>query len=73
MHVHTHKYYMHKMSNGITNIPASLFSESSSQIKTFLWLEERKKRKEKLAPTPTHPDSTIHAQSLVKVSMLRTL
>lgn len=28
-------------------------SESSSWIKTFLWLEERKK--EKLAPTPTHP------------------
>lgn len=66
---HTCKYYMHKVSNGITNIPSCLFSESSSWIKTFLWLEEKKK-KEKLAPTPTHPDSTIRTLSLVKVSML---
>lgn len=59
IHIHTHKYYMQKNKIGITNIPACLFSESSSQIKTFLWLEERKKKKRKTS-SHTHPPRQYH-------------
>ncbi len=46
MHVHTHKYYMHKMSNGITNIPACLFQKVPPRLKLSCgWKKEKKEKK----------------------------